>query len=148
MATVARLTDPKVLLNLKVQDLFRAAFMDNPIVPEGFDANAGEFVRMVQSPGTHVLLGADDGELRGLAIVVMPQDKLVGKPQVFHFYCDKSLPLRKALIRKVVDTVLQNGYTTFYAMNATDKPDSVWARTFRLAGEAVRKASVMEFTIK
>jgi hypothetical protein len=148
MAQVARLTDPNTLLRPEVQDLFTRAFAGGDIIEGGFERAVEDIVRLITNPGNIVLVGAEDGQLRGLAILVMPSDKICDKPQIFHFYIDNSLPMRKAMIQKIVDTMLAAGYTKWWAINHTNRPDSVWARMFRSAVTSKRVGSIMEMTVK
>lgn len=148
MAHVARLQNPTVLEKGPVRELFVRAFDGYPLLPAGFEDAAEDFQKLLPAPHVGVFVGAEKGQFKGLAVVLLPVDKSVPVPQVFHFYTEgRSVALRDALVGAVVDFVVQSGYSTFWAINMTRKADTVWARAFRKAGTAKRLGSVMEFGV-
>jgi len=147
MATTAILRNPAALATPEVGDLFARAFPPGGLLGEWKEA-APDFVPWVLSPHVRIILGAEGGELRGLAVVVLPNDKILPLPQVVHFFNDGSVKMRAALIDAVLDICREMGYDRFQAINGTAKPDSVWARTFRRAGAARRIGGILEFEVR
>lgn len=146
---VARLVDPKWFAEKRVQRLFHDAFAGSPVFPGGFDPIAKDLVLLCAKPDASVfLIGEEDGALKGLALILMPTNALTPLPQVGHFYNGGSRDLRKKLTRAVVDVVKAAGYTKFWTINATGKPDSVWARAYRSAGTGTPIGGLIEFDIE
>lgn len=140
------LNDPAYLTLRSLQELFDRAFAAAPLAfPSGFSGMVEDIVELCQSPEAVVLVGLEDRIPKGLSIILFPVNKLCPYPQIFHFYNEGSLALRKGLTKGTVDIIQARGYVTFWAINATGKPDSVWARTFRLAGKSRPIGGVIEF---
>lgn len=79
-----------------------------------------------------------------LAIPETPYDVL----QIMHFYAERPGD-KKALMDKVLAFAKEKGYTRFWALNATDKPDKVWERTFRSeAWDISPIRTLFEFKVK
>jgi hypothetical protein len=143
---VAVLEDPAYLAAAPVRDLFDRAFSHNPkFFPGGFLHIVEDIVRLIESPNAEVILGVEDGIPKALCIILFPTTALAPAPQVLHFYNEGSLALRKILTKRSIDILQARGYVKFWGINATESSDSVWARTFRLAGKPTRIGSMVEF---
>lgn len=143
---VTALDDPKWLTVRALQELFERAFASLPnVFPGGFEAIVEDIVELCRSAEAVILVGVEDKVPKGLSIVLFPVNKLATVPQVMLFYNEGSLALRKSLTKATVEIVQARGYVTFWALNASGAPDSVWARTFRLAGKARPIGGVLEF---
>lgn len=148
MVDVVTLSNPEAMLREDVQDLFRRAFPEGGLVaPDGFDSVAEDFVKLVLDNNSEVLVAADKTGLKGLAIILYPDSPIIPTPQVFHLYCQGSFRAKDTLVQAVVDKVREKGYTRMWAINGTGKPDAVWARAFRKAGQPKPVGSVMEFDL-
>ena len=104
-------------------------------------------VDMIQNQTGAILVGAVGQDLCGLVILTLPVEAGTNCPQIAHFHCDAGPKLRNQMVRGVVDFLREKGYVSFWAMNQSGAADSTWARAFRLAGEARRIGTVMEFTL-
>lgn len=144
---VAELSDPKYLVLRTITELFRNAFTNCRLFPQGFDGMVGEIVAMVSDPDTAVLIGTENDIPKGLLIIRFPTSRVTTVPQILHFYNDGTGAVRKKLLKAGVEVVKARGYTKVWAINGTRKPDSVWARTFRVAGPASPVGGIMEFDL-
>lgn len=144
---VARLTDAKYLVRRPIQKLFHDAFDKSPIFPKGFEGMVEDIVRLIEHPLAIVLIGFEDNIPKALCIITLPETKLVPHPQIFHFYNGGSLAMRKKLTKATVEVIRQAGYIKFWTINATGRPDSVWARAYRMAGKARPIGGLIEFDI-
>ncbi len=147
MAQAIRLQNEQVFSVPEVKDIFKRAF-------DGFDMFSGDFEEaipeleaMVKNPRTGVMMGVNKGKFEAVGIVLLPDDKFTPTPQVALFYNEGNMAMKRVLVAKIVDFVAGAGYTKFRAINNTDKADSVWARSFRRAGQSDRVGSIMEFKI-
>lgn len=147
MPQIVRMQNAKAFEVKGVTDVFRRAFDGHPMVEGGFDEARPAFEGMLSNPYVGVFVGAEKGEFKALAIVTLPTDKYAPIPQVPRFYSDGSPDLKKAMVKQVVDFVMENGYTRFWATNSTGKPDAVWERAFKEAGEMKPVGSIMEISI-
>lgn len=144
---VARLTDPKFLVLRPIQKLLHDAFPPSSVFPDGLDGMLEDLIALLRAPTTVCLIGLEDDVPLGLSIILLPTNKVAPYPQILHFYNGGSLQLRQILTKTTVEVLRRMGYIKFWALNATRKPDSVWARMFRLAGPARPVGGVMEFDI-
>lgn len=144
---VAQLQDPRYFGLREMQHLFHEAFSDCRLFPGGFEGMLEDVLRMAGDPNTAILLGIEDDIPKGLLIIRFPTSRITKVPQILHFYNGGSPQLRKILLKAGVGVVKGRGYTKVWAINGTKKPDSVWARTFRMAGPASPIGGIMEFDL-
>lgn len=144
---VAELRDPKYFGLRAIQRLFHDAFADSRLFPGGFEAMLEDVILMVTDPNTSLLVGLEEDIPKGLLIICFPTNKVTRLPQILHFYNGGGTQLRKKLLKDGVALVKARGYTKVWAINGTRKPDSVWARTFRVAGPAEPIGGILEFDL-
>ncbi len=145
MPKVVRIVNPEAFATEAVQTLFKRA-SKGALLP-GLEEAPAEYVQLMMSPLSGFFIGAEDGEMKALAIVMLPPSKLALGPQVFHFASFGSAKLKDAVIQAVVDFVLKSGYTSFWAVNLSRKQNAVWARAFKKAGQINVVGSIAEFKI-
>lgn len=142
-----RITTPRALLVPTVQGLFTRAFAGSVVVPQGFGGAVEDFVQMTMDPLTGVFLGVEDSKPVGLGIVTLPHSALAPYPQIVHLYNEGKPATARALRQAGVGFIKAAGYTKFWALNASRKPDEVWSRAFRDSGKAHPVATLMEFEV-
>lgn len=145
MANVVRVQNPKILGVKEIQELFTKAFEDNPFT--SFEDAAEDVVGLVANPQVGVFIGAEKGEFKGLAIVILPTNKLSPQPQVYQFASFGSATLRSTLIKTVVDFIVESGYTRFVTWNVTGSSDAAYIKLFKAAGMSKKVGSLMAFEI-
>jgi hypothetical protein len=148
---VIELRNPKALMVAEIQGLFkRMTERVSFAAPGGFDSIAPDLYRYVTSDGYFVLLGFEDGSPKALAMGFFPADNIFPYPTITVVYNEGSPGLVQKLGLKLLDTLMQRGYSRAWAINASGKPDRAWQRLFRLPGKTVvqRLGSVMEFRIE
>lgn len=145
---VERLTDPRHLTERPLQRLFYDAFQNNSIYPEGFGGIIEDLLALIVDPKVVVLVGTEGETPSALSIILFPNNKLAPNPQILHFYNGGSVALRKKLLKTMSGVVKAMGYTKVWGVNATDKPDSVWARLWEKTATARRLGGLMELTLK
>lgn len=144
---IARITDPNHLMISEVIDLFNEAFSSADVLPGDFIEYLPEFSKMVTLKRICILLGEEGGVLAGLAVVILPSDRLVPLPQVYHFYNRGSAKMRDCLIEGVVDFVRKGGYKRFRAINLSGRSNDAWKKVFKKAGSIRPVGDIMEFSI-
>ncbi len=145
MTRIVRLTNPDAFARPEVQKLFTKAFENNSLT--NFDDAAAELALVASDPLVAILIGAEKGKLRALAIACLPRSTLTPLPTVYHFYNGGSAKLRNALVDATVDFFMEAGYTRFLAINQTGRSDEAYAKLFRRAGEAERISSMLDFKV-
>ncbi len=145
MTRIVRLTNPAAFDRPEVQRLFTRAFETNSLAD--YPESEAELRQAATAENVAMLIGAEKGKLRALAIACLPLSTLTPLPTVYHFYNRGSAMLRNALVDAVVDFFLQAGYTRFLAINETGRSDKAYAKLFSRAGEAQRISSMLEFKV-
>lgn len=148
MPNVVELNNPEALRAEPVQEFFIRALSSSALGELDMVSAVGELIGAITSQNVVIFIGMEDGFIKGLAIVMLPSSGFSPVPQVAHFYNEGSAKLKRELVKTVVDFVQENGYNRFWAINATGRADSVWARTFWRAGKTSKVGSIMEFEIK
>ena len=144
--TVFEITNPDALDNVPEFREFSERMIENyPYLGAEAEDALEEFGALITLPGVHVLAAAEGTELKAMAILMNSSDQFSPIPQVAHFYNEGRPKVKRELIDRISATVRDWGYDKFWAVNATDKADSVWARAFHRAGKAHKIGSIMEF---
>ncbi len=147
MTRIVRLTNPAAFDRPEIQRLFTRAFEHNPFA--NYPESDAELRQAATQEHVAILIGAEKGRLKALAIACLPLSSLTPLPTVYHFYHSRkgSAALRNALVDAVVDFFLQSGYTHFLAINGTGRSDEAYMKLFSRAGEASRIGSMLEFKV-
>lgn len=145
MTAVVQVRNPVAFQNDKGLAFLAEAMASQPLAD--FEKGQEELFKLISAPNVGVFIGAEKGALKGLVLAVLPTDKLTPIPHVFHFYNKGSAGLRDALVKATVDFFLQEGYTSFWAVNTAGDDDEAYMKLFRKAGKAKRLGSFLEFKI-
>lgn len=103
--------------------------------------------KMVMDGTGAIFIGGAGSRLTGIAMVTLPDNTITTVPQIIHFYCSSGATVKKMLIAEVLRYLRDNGYSKYWALNYTGRPDSIWVRAFRGAGRPRRVGSVIEFDL-
>lgn len=135
MADAVHLMNVKALLQPEVQKLFEDAVgATGHAAPGGFNTVTDEiFYSVGNSDSFYVVMGIEDGKPAGLIMGHYPTGQLYPYPTTYLVYA-RSSAVKKAMLGKLIDILKERGYTSMWAMNATDKPDDVWERAFATPG--------------
>jgi hypothetical protein len=148
MSYVVRIEDPAFLDTPTGWELFCDAFPPgNDVIFAPFEEAEERFRKMIQSPNIGLFVAIHDGEAVALSLLMLPGTKFDGPPQFVMIYNKGPRDAKRQVLDAGVDFLRVNGYMSFRAVNVTDRPDSIWARAFRSAGEARKVGSIMEFSI-
>lgn len=147
MPHIVRVSNPKAFDIPDIAALFRRGFADSVVVPGGFDPSLHEFVNMTQNPRSGVFLASEDGAYKGFGIILLPSNTLVPYPQILHLYNEGKPKVAEGLIDAGLAFIKSQGYSRFWAVNASRKSDEVWARAMKRGGVATPLATLMEFEI-
>lgn len=147
---VVQVTNPLVLDRELMAAFLASVFPEDSIaLPGGFPARKDLLKELVQDPAWRLWVGMEDGRLAGCCLAFSPPaSEPLLKPQVMHFHNDGTAALRRALMEAWVEWMRANNHMTVWAINASDRPDSLWARAFRTAGEWRKVGSIMEVDLK
>ena len=102
---------------------------------------------MVMNGTGAIFIGGAGSRLTGIAMVTLPDNNITTMPQVIHFYCSSGPVIKKMLIAEVLRYLREHGYSKYWALNYTGRPDSIWVRAFKGAGRPRRVGSVIEFDL-
>ena len=144
---VTRLRNPMALQAPTIRAFFEEALAGNLWCSGPLDTTGPFLEGIIVDPLWGVFVANEGLDFTGLAVVMLPEGPETRAPQVVHMYANAK-GAKAALVREVMDFVRLNGYTKFWAINATDKPDSIWKRAFKKAGNAERIGSIMEFDLE
>lgn len=139
MAMAIQLCNPLALNEPPVAELFRRAFEATPdAAPNGIQSVVPDIVNAVTDPDAYfVVMGVADGKPAGLIMGHYPANGFYPYPTLFLLYTDPAVPgVKRAMQEKLVDILLERGYTTMWAMNGTGRPDEVWERAMACPGVA------------
>ena len=90
---------------------------------------------------TKVLVAAEDGAMHGMLVAFLQEP-----PQIAMIYT-KNAKAKRALVQHILELLRDKGYTRFWAINGTPKPDSVWKRALWREGAAEKIGSILEFAL-
>lgn len=140
---INRVTDPNWLHIPTVERILTEASHNCKVWPDHYPEAREDFKRIVADTKYNLVnLGIEDGEIKGVSITMLPQDKLF-MPQQFMYHCT-GRELCAAMIQACVDFVKAAGYTKGWTVNGTGIPDAIWLRAHGLKGRAI--GSLIEFS--
>ncbi len=150
MPKVILLRNPRALLIPEVAMLIkRAVEATKYAAPGGVDTTAKEFFDYTTDESMFLFLGMEAGASKGLVMGYFPDSALFPLPMVTLIYNEGTKALLKAMSKEIVDHISANGYSKFWAMNATGHTDKAWIRTLTPKGTTGRViANVIEMAIK
>lgn len=132
---IINLKNPHSLELPQIRALFARAF-ENHLQADG-ETVLAELSRHIDNEALTVLIARDDeGQYRGLSVIMFPATRLFSTAQVYHFYFNGPAKLRKTLIRATVLACEANGYNRFVTTNLNGK-ERAFQRLFSEAGEIV-----------
>lgn len=146
---VFELKNAQALLAPGVQAFFKKVFKpgENMMIPLGFEENPQPVVNAVNQPTQAIFIGVEAGEWKGMAWMGLPDGVANTEPFCAYFFNEGKAATRDALLAAMVDFVLQNGYTSYVALNSSGREDAAWLKTFRKAGEPTKVATVYRFVV-
>lgn len=142
---VIRLKNPVSMEIPTLKDVFTKAFGQNAAVPVDIDASMDDFRYMIESDRFGVFLRLDGFDAQGLCVMALPESKIFPYPTCLTFYSEGPKAVTDELIKAGVDFVKANGYTKFWGVNATGKPNAAWMKVFKQAGKERIIGSLVEF---
>ncbi len=149
MAEIARLRNPEVVVRDTVKELILKAYVTDPVMGAVKEEPLlATFQLWAKDADTGVFVGAEKGKLAALAVVHINTGPMAPQPSVSQFYNEGSAGLRKALMKTVVEYIVENGYASFLALNCTGKDDEAWSKLFALAGKTEKVGTLMKFTVE
>lgn len=147
---IFQLQNPKALETTLVKDFLTKVFPPESLaIPGGYEERVDRFHRLLEDPDYAVFLGvSEEGELLGLSLVYAPEEIDWLRAQILHFYNEGDSALRSELVEASVEFARSKGHIEIWAINATERPASVWARMFRKAGTATKVGDIMRVELK
>lgn len=129
MPAVITLREPQVLLKPDLQALLkRAVEAGSFLAPSGWDTVAADIIGFVTDRNQFMILGAENGEWKGVVLGYLPVGNLFPYPTVVCIYNEGTRELSRALQDELLETLTTNGYTRMLAVNASGHEDAVWQR--------------------
>jgi len=150
MAEVIQLKNPRALLAPEVEKILRAATASDAFVaPVGFDSVAGDLFEMVTNENSFILIGFEAGEAKAVTWGFFPGSRMFPFPTITMFYSIGSKTLLGAMREKLLDVLLERGYTKAWAVNITGKSNAAWQKVFTVPGKTKIEVlgSVMQLSL-
>ena len=145
MTQVVRLQNPKALDSPQFRAFLKRSVKRGALI--GLDDLLQGLTERLPDPNFLALVGVEDGDFRGLVLLGFPTNVWQSTPYVYHFYNEGKVTLRDALLKTMVDFIVQAGYTKFLAVNLSDRDFKAWAKVFRKAGKATELGRLVEFEV-
>lgn len=150
MSDVIKITNPKALDLPEVKAFLTRILPEDNLAVSGPPAMRLATLKiMVEDPSAALFMGIEENKPKVFAIVLVPD---VGNPtlkaQITYFHSEGSSSLRGKSVDTILEFLQSKGHVKVYAINATGRPDSVWARMFQRAGTSKKVGSIMELTFK
>lgn len=139
---VHRVTNPQALEVPMVRDFMLKAAEACKIPAADLVPDAIAF--MVQMPNVGLFVSQDENGLQGMALITLPDNPFMFKPQFAMAYSDEPGAVRPS-IEAALDFARANGYNDAWGLNITGVPDKVMQRIFSYIPEVNVVGSVMEY---
>ena len=143
--TVIRLQNPNALASPEFRAFLKRSVQRGALI--SLDDLLQGLTQRLADPNFAVLVGFEDGQFQGLVLLGLPTSVWQPSPYIYHFYNGGKVALRDALLKAMVDFVVQAGYTKFLAVNLADRDFKAWAKVFRKAGKATELGRLVEFEV-
>lgn len=135
-----RLQNVNALVKPDLLALIRRAVESGVLLaPGGWDSIALDIYNFVADPTQFMILGAEDGEWKGVVLGFMPAGNLFPYPTTVLFYNEGSRALSREMQDKLMDILLEAGYTSLLAVNSSGAHDEVWQRALTPEGATATK---------
>lgn len=142
---ILNLKNPHSLELPQIRALFARAF-ENHLQADG-ETVLAELSRHIDNEALTVLIARDDeGQYRGLSVIMFPATRLFSTAQVYHFYFNGPRDLREDLIEATLLSCREKGYDRFVTTNRNGK-ERAFRRLFQSAGEMVERGMLYEVRI-
>lgn len=146
---VVQVSNPAALDSALLGDFLARVFPpDSLALPGGFERRRELVKKLLGDPAWRLWVGVEQGRMVGCLMAFCPDEVELLLPQVLHFHNDGSPSLRRAMIAEWLAFCRSKGHVKAWAINGSDRPDSLWARAMRAAGEWRRVGSIMEVTLR
>lgn len=147
---IYRLQNPKALDTVLLDEFLSYVFPEDSLaIPGGYRLRQERFKKLVRDEDYAIFVGVTEGgELKGLALVYAPAEIDWLRAQILHFHNEGDAALRAELVDACVEFARQRNHLEIWAINATEKAASVWARMFRRAGTATKVGDIMRVEFK
>jgi hypothetical protein len=115
----------------------------------GFDSIAADLFELVTNDNYFLLIGFEEGEAKSVAWGFFPASRMFPFPTIQLFYSEGSKELLLAMKERLLDVLLERGYTKAWAVNITGKSNAAWTKVFETAGKTKISVlgSVMELSV-
>lgn len=123
--------NPNALANPALVDLFRRGITaQKEAAPYGIDRCAEDIFNFVNDPQFVTVVGVVEGEFTTLMINVLPSTQIFPFPTVLMIYNDAKAgtEVRAAVEERMIDIMLEKGYTQYRTANMSGHSDKAWER--------------------
>lgn len=132
---VITLRNPQALLIPDIQNLLKRAVESGVLLaPAGFDTIAQDIFNFVTDPRQFMILGAEQGAFKSVAMGYLPVGNLFPYPTVVMFYNEGSRALSRETQDHLMDFITSNGYTRMLAVNSSGYADRTWLKGLTPSG--------------
>ena len=145
MPKVIRLQNPNALSSPEFRAFLKRSVKRGALL--GDDALVELLLTRMAVPTFAALVGVEAGKFKAITLVTLPETVSQSLPYVAHFYNEGSAALRDAVLKAMVDFIIQGGYTKFLAVNLADRDFKAWAKVFEKAGKATELGRLVEFEV-
>lgn len=107
-----------------------------------------ELADLVEKPHCGLFVGEENGELKGVYIIFLPNGYLYTVPQVFTIYNEGSENLLNGLLDAGIEFIKAAGYNKLWAITREPKQGLVYGRKFKKVGPIKAIGDVIEFQVR
>lgn len=139
-----RVTSPQAILLPEFYDLLFSMFQSWSYSQAQAEAAVMELARSATDPLTGIFV---DPDLTAVAIVFLPPNPLHRHPQGYGMYNRGTRQAGQAVMTAGVKFCKENGYNDFWMITREKTAWEVFARKWRLVGQAKPIGTILEFDI-
>lgn len=132
---VLHIQNANALRNPMLVQLFKEALEETPdAAPGGWETCAEDVYAFVTDPGFVTCVGVEDGNFVCLMVALLPNNNVFPYPSVLLMYAKGSVETSRAVKERMVDIMLEKGYTFYRTANMSGHSDAAWERVMRWPG--------------
>lgn len=141
---ILHVRNPQALANPMLLKLFEDALTAIPdAAPGGVASCAQDIYACIANPDIITLVGVEEGAFTTLCVAVLPNNNIFPYPSIVIGYNVGSRETYRAVKARMLDTLLEKGYTHFRTANTSGHSDAAWEKVSSLDGYTLSQAGTL-----
>lgn len=141
---ILHVKNPNALQNPLLVDLFKRALTAIPdAAPGGFESCAEDIFNCIASPDVITVVGVEDGAFTSLCVATLPNNNIFPYPNVCIGYNSGSRETWLMVKQRVMDILLEKGYTHYRTANTSGHADAAWEKVMSLGDYTLSKVGTL-----